>query len=144
MASSSQFTLVLSLLTLLILFSPFLLGKFVCIGTFAFFRKKDLPPKCLDDQPPPKSFMKWVRRVQNVGKKPRKSTGMMTEPTKGKRNRMQKATNEDRNKECDDPIFKRKKGETARHFLERVNFEADQRLFASQKKAQKHSTKRKE
>ena len=46
--------------------------------------------------------------------------------------------------EGDKSEFKRRKGESTRQFLERVNFEADQRLFASQKKARKCSTKRKE
>ena len=117
-----------------------------------FVRKQDLPPKCLDDQPAPKSFLRWVHVMHRAEKKRKKVAGVGNESEdcaaeqqvkQWKKKQVHKSSEYD-SEECDNSIFKRRKGESTRQFLERVNFEADQRLFASQRKALKSSSKRKE
>ena len=120
---------------------------------FGLFSKQDLPPKCLDDQPAPKSFLRWVRIMQGAEKKTKKcervrrkseQCAAAQQVEKRKRKEVHHSPSDCESKQCDKSIFKRRKGESTRQFLERVNFEADQQLLASQKKALKSSTKRKE
>ena len=86
---------------------------------------------------------KKTKKCADVRSKPEQCTAGQ-QVKKRKKQKMHKFPSECDSEECDKSVFKRRKGESTRQFLERVNFEADQRLFASQKKALKSSTKRKE
>lgn len=124
-------------------------------------RVDDLPPESPDDQPMPKTLSRLLRSSQQIaeaGKKKkvtsnnggaqgqfedggrtssRKDDGLSKSADDGRRRR----SNQDRGEQ--ELTFKRKKGESLKAYLERIDIESNSRMMEAHRKSRVQSERRK-
>lgn len=112
----------------------------------------DLCPENEDDQPVPKSLIRLMKRAEDIKKteeetKKRKKKAIAEEPGGGadtpvEDGDLRPKRKEKRREEKGEPAFTRRKGESLRNYLERIDIETNAKIMETFRKNRKPSERR--